>query len=758
MEPKDFFRVVLRRKRTVVTAIIIVVGVAMFGSMKKPDQFQATCRVLIQAVGPDVLAEKGAPSIEVYSSFPTIKAVIESPRMAQRVADLLKVPYARVGGRISAGLLPSSTIFEMKTFDSDQRFVSTLCNGYAAAIIQDRRESAHKFIAQVRTTLISESKELYAQLDDVRTRATAAAKRGERTVEYQVEEATILSQLRDYQIRLTRIRTQEELIDEGGGQALTTAPPLGVKLGPNHKKDAMLALMVGLIFGLALAFVREYLDDTMRDKDSIARELGLPVLATMPAEGGVTGYVDPSSKAVEAARSLRTNLGSLGFPNELRALVVTSTLSKRRANTVANLAAAVAEAGRTVLVIGADFRNPRLHEHFGVGNAIGLSSVVRGQMSIDQAVRPVPGLDGVYLLPTGPQVSNPGELLASDAMEDLLDDACHWADAVIIDAPPVLTAADASVLGTMADGVVLVMSAGRTQREQAIEAKDQLVAGGANLLGIVLSGSSDAQGSKGLSLTSFRKDAHDEDDLPPLMPYGAWAGAGGTDWGTPAMYETPLPARRATATRARSTKAAPARSRNGSRNGGGSRNGNGGGYAARNGGTYRNGGNGNGARNGNGTRSRNGNGNGYARTSGNGSRNGDTHRNGNGARSGNGNGARSGNGGGAAPRSGTGSRNGETYGYSTRGRNGGAYAPARNGGGNGRGNGGYTRTASGRNGNGNGNGSARRTGNGTARTSNGTARTGNGTARTGNGNGAPRRNGNGTTRKVVAARRTRRDW
>lgn len=707
MEPKDFFRVLLRRKRTVATAIFIVLATSLFGSMRKDPTYGAECRVLVAGVGTDISSEE-SKSVELYATLPTLKSVLESPMMAQRVADALKRPVGQVYGRVNATLVPGTTIYLLRTVDkstvaNSQQYVATLCNTYAEQFVTMRKDQGRQILNDLKDNLENEVDNLFREAAEYEKQMITASQRGQNPLPYEVKQSTALFQMSERQQRISKLETQLGLVNRGdaGGQVLIPAGITGTKIGPNVKRDALVGLIVGLIFGIALAFIREYLDDTLRDKESIQRDLAVPVLANMPPESGRSpdGFVDPSSKAVDAARTLRTNLYSLGFPHDAQALVVTSTLAKRRSTTLVNLAAAVAEAGRTVLVIGADFRNPRLHEQFGVGNAIGLTSVIRGQMSLDQAVRPVPGLDGVYLLPSGPQVTNPGELLSSDGMEDLIHDARDWADAVIIDAPPVLTAADASVLGTLADGVVLVMSTGQTQRQQAVEAKDQLVAAGANVLGVVLSGVTEQPGGKVLSLSSFRRD-EDDDDLPPLMPYGAWAGG---DWGGPTLFDSPAaaPSRPAARTRGGSGRTV---ARNGRKTVG--RNGNG----------KTVGRNGNGA-----TRTGNG-GNGGART-GNGA-----------ARTGNG-GARTGNGG---ARTGNGKTNGGERGTTARrggsaGRNGGTY---RNGG--------------------DGGSTYRNGGNGGS-----TYRNGGSTYRNGGNGGARRavngeRTGNGGSPKVVAARRPRR--
>lgn len=536
MEPKDFFRVILRRKRTVITAITIVMAAALFGSMRKEPTYAADCRLLIQAVAGDP-ADKSRLSIEAFSSFETMREFIQSPVIAQRVAARLQMPVERVLGKVSATLVEGTEIFQIRATNGDPVLVSRLCNATIEEFIASRRDFADAYVKRNIALLDARMRITRQQAADLDRRIAVLKREGRSDyLDLEVQRNALLADLADD----TQLRGRMKSIPiDGGGRVLAPAPPRGVRAGPDHRRDGILGLLVGLIFGAAMALVREYMDDTVRDKETAQRDLGLPVLASMPSEAKVDGYVDPTSASVEAARVLRANLASIGFPHEVRALVVTSTLAKRRSTTLVNFAAAIAEAGRTVLVIGSDFRNPRTHEVFGVGNTVGLTNVIRGQIAFERAIRQAPGMEGVYVMPTGPSVSNPSELLSSEGMGAVLRRARRWADAVLVDAPPVLSAADASILGAYADGVLLVMSAGQTLRAQANEAKDQLGAAGARLLGMVLFGANDQNGGgKGLMLR--RRDGGD-DDLPPLMPFGgAW---GGPDWDAP-VIDIDLPSRR----------------------------------------------------------------------------------------------------------------------------------------------------------------------------------------------------------------------
>lgn len=528
MEPKDFFRVILRRRRTVITAVVVVVGVTLFGSLRKDPTYLASCKVRIAAVAPggggQINEDPKKNPTEIYASFEEMSEILMSPIMAKEVAARLSVPYERVAGRINAGNQANTGIFNLGVVDADAVFAAKMCDTYMVQFLEDRVRLATERVSQSKTVLESRRGAHQRRLTRVNQQIVAATNQldadGLRLTKLQ-----IIAEIEDIDSNIADLENALEVQLGGGGQVVTPAGLAGTKVGPDHKRDAILGLIVGLIFGAGLALLREFMDDTVRDKEAAIRDLGLPVLASMPAGRGDDPFGDDGGGSIEAARMLRTNLSSQGLGADVRCVVVTSTLAKRTPTTLVGLAGAIAEAGRTVLVIGADFRQSRVHEAFGVGNAVGLTNVVRGQVTFDKAIRPVPGQVGVYVMPSGPVIGNPGELLSTEEMAMVIRRARKWADVVLIDAPPVLAAADASVLGTYADGVLLVMSAGQTLRSQANEAKEQLKAAGARLLGAVMFGASDRGDGKVLNLPVLRR-GDDDGGRPPLAPYGGFEASG----------------------------------------------------------------------------------------------------------------------------------------------------------------------------------------------------------------------------------------
>jgi non-specific protein-tyrosine kinase len=208
-------------------------------------------------------------------------------------------------------------------------------------------------------------------------------------------------------------------------------------------------------------------------------------LADNAQSGTLTMLADPRSPAAEAYRSLAANLQFAYADRQLQIIGVTSPAAgEGKSTTVANLAVALAEGGRRVIVVDADLRRPSLHTLFGLDRQEGLSNLLLGdQTSIPLQDTAAPG---VRLLASGPTPTNPLEVLASRRFDQMLALARAQADFVLVDTAPAGALADAAVLAPRLEGMLLVVSAGRTKRDLARRAREQLERVNANLLGVVL--------------------------------------------------------------------------------------------------------------------------------------------------------------------------------------------------------------------------------------------------------------------------------
>ena len=195
---------------------------------------------------------------------------------------------------------------------------------------------------------------------------------------------------------------------------------------------------------------------------------------------------DPKNPAAEAYRVIRTSVQFAQAGKELQTIALTScTPNEGKSTTIANLAVVLTQAGKSVLLIDCDMRNPTVHKNFNLSNKVGLSSCISMGTAVDDAVQAT-AIEGLDALTSGVIPPNPSELLGSERMQNILQRAKEEYDYVLIDTPPVLPVTDSLVLGRMVDGLILVIDSGEIKVEMAREVKNQLVHAGANILGVVL--------------------------------------------------------------------------------------------------------------------------------------------------------------------------------------------------------------------------------------------------------------------------------
>lgn len=276
----------------------------------------------------------------------------------------------------------------------------------------------------------------------------------------------------------------------------------GTPIRPKPVQNLFMGLMLGLGTGIALAFAIEALDNTLKTQADVEQFLGVPVLGLVPVIGNsgepadalndnmrqrdLGVFLDPKSVAAECCRSIRTNILFMSPDRPIRTMVVTSPSPQEGKTTTAiNLGVTMAEAGGRVLIIDTDMRRPRLHRSFGVGNQYGISTVIVGKATLEEAIKhtDVPNLD---VLTCGPVPPNPSELLHTDRFAVVLADCAKLYDRVILDSPPTSAVTDPAVLGNLADGVVMIIKAGETTRDSAIHARRQLMSAKARLVGVVV--------------------------------------------------------------------------------------------------------------------------------------------------------------------------------------------------------------------------------------------------------------------------------
>lgn len=221
---------------------------------------------------------------------------------------------------------------------------------------------------------------------------------------------------------------------------------------------------------------------------------------------------DPKSPIAETYRSIRTNLQFAGAGRELKYICFTSSVpGEGKSTTISNLALTLAQDGKKVLLVDCDLRKPVQHKIFGVINQ-GVTNCLAQDVPFAQVLHPEV-FHNLDLLTSGPVPPNPSELIGSEKMDQLLQQAGKGYDYVLIDLPPVLAVTDAALLGNLADGVVLVVHSGQVAPEEVQEAKKRLQAGKANILGVVLNGVPRQHSGYGYGYGYYYYDYYDENHV-----------------------------------------------------------------------------------------------------------------------------------------------------------------------------------------------------------------------------------------------------
>jgi succinoglycan biosynthesis transport protein ExoP len=282
---------------------------------------------------------------------------------------------------------------------------------------------------------------------------------------------------------------------------------------PAKTRNVVLAFLVGLVGGIGLALMREYLDNTVKTPDDIERLARLPSLAVVPQFVGSNGHAKrrgllksfdanghekrvelvaqhlPKSQMAEAFRALRTSILLSQAEHPPQVILVTSALPREGKTTAAaNLAVTLAQLGDSTVLVDGDLRKPGIGRLLNLGNAkyAGLSSYLAGVSSLDLVTIPHPTIPNLAAIPTGPLPPNPADLLASHKLAEAIAELRTKFKFIVIDSPPIMAATDAVILSVQVDGVLLVVRSGETPKEAFTRTRDLLNSVKCRILGVVL--------------------------------------------------------------------------------------------------------------------------------------------------------------------------------------------------------------------------------------------------------------------------------
>lgn len=330
----------------------------------------------------------------------------------------------------------------------------------------------------------------------------------QKAIEYGVLQREVESARQMYQLLINRFKETSltEDMKTGNIRILDRAEVSKSPVKPRKRRNILMAVFFGLAGGLGLAFFLEYLDNTIKDPEDIKRYLNIPYLGPVPviAPNDNQGkdvppemvvLNSPKSAASEAYRGIRTGILFSSAESEPQVIMVTSAGPQEgKTITSSNLAITMAQSGNKVVLLDCDMRRPRVNKLFGISRNRGMTNLLVEKTDLKLTVFNT-SIPNLHVIPSGPIPPNPSEILGSKRMEELIEVLRKNFTRIIIDTPPITAVTDATLLGKLSDGVVLVVRANRTVRDMAKTGLEQLRAVGAKLLGVVLNGVSMDRGS-----------------------------------------------------------------------------------------------------------------------------------------------------------------------------------------------------------------------------------------------------------------------
>jgi Mrp family chromosome partitioning ATPase len=457
---RDYARLLLRRKWIVLGCVTLLPTLAVLLAFRQSPLYRASAKVLLKEQNLAATLS-GIQDTSVYLDPARVaQTQIELAETSKVSARVVKAVGAKgmsanaLLGSVSISAEPNADILDFSVTNRDQALAQRLANEYARQYTVLRR--------QIDTAAINEA------LSDVLRRIDEARATG------RVGYANSLGSKAD------QLRTFQALENKN---AVIARPADGAsKVQPTPRRYGLVGLALGIVLGIGLAFARDALDTRVRSGEEIAQRLGLPLLARLSEpprklqkNDALVMVEDPASVEAEAFRMLRTNIEFANLERGARSIMITSALeSEGKSTTVANLAVAAARAGRNVALVDLDLRRPYVDRFFKLQDRPGLTNVVLGHATLDEATAqvplPAPGssappnggnghakLGGVlHVLPSGPIPPEPGEFVGKPVVAEILAELTERYDLVFIDTPPLLHVGDALTLASHVDAMLLV--------------------------------------------------------------------------------------------------------------------------------------------------------------------------------------------------------------------------------------------------------------------------------------------------------------
>jgi succinoglycan biosynthesis transport protein ExoP len=471
--------VVLRRwKWWVISLALLGLAASVALSLQQAKQYSATAQLLVQSPYGQGTSLGSTPQEVTATDVQTdLQIATSAPVVALVRAKLGSAPS------VAASEVAQTNVIALTAVSSTPARAALIANTYAGAFVKQTQVTAIGNLTTASTALRQGINSLGAQIKSLQKQANAA-----------IQVNALINQQAVLKEEVAQLQINWAAATSGVGFITPAYAPTSPS-SPKPVEDALLGLAAGLMLGLGVAVLKNSLDDTLTSKEAAERSGGAPAIVMVPMVSSwrkrnraeIASRAEPTSPAAEAYRSLRTSLQFARQSHELRTLLVTSpAATEGKTSTLANLGVVFAQAGERVALVSCDLRRPRLGRFFEIGEQTGLTTVLLGQQTLEQALQQVPGYDGLWVLGAGAVPPNPAELLDGPQAREIFSALRENFDLVLVDSPPALPVTDALVLSKYADGTLLVVAAGQTRRAELRRAAERFAQADSPIVGIVL--------------------------------------------------------------------------------------------------------------------------------------------------------------------------------------------------------------------------------------------------------------------------------
>lgn len=492
-----------------VLVVVVAVAAALGLALRQEPQYRAESELLIRQKDSSTIISNtpGVAANEAARQLNNEVKLFESSTVESAVAIAYsgQLDPEDVDASVASD---TSDVVQAHLTATDPDAAAELVNLYVSTFIETRRQQRVDELLSVGGEIQTKIDELTGRIAQVRQPLTdlearlatdpgnddLQAQRDDLATQLAPSLTPLESQRSFYEGQIEDLELTADIAQSGGAQVLTPAEPPEAPVSPKPVRDAAIALVLGLLLGVGLAFLVDALDERIRSvADLELLSGGLPSLAVIPMvekghdEAFVAARDDARSPQAEAYRSLRTAVKFAGLDRTLKVIQITSPAQgEGKTTAVANLAVALAQGGDRVAIVCCDLRRPRVQDRFGVPLTPGLTDVLLGDATLADALRRYDA--NVLILPAGSPPPNPSELLSSSKAAAVIKALAEEFDVVLVDSTPVLPVTDALVVSRFVDATVVVVDSRSTARKAVRRTLQMLAQINAPVLGVVFNG------------------------------------------------------------------------------------------------------------------------------------------------------------------------------------------------------------------------------------------------------------------------------